>query len=509
MDRSIIDAFASVLGSRVVTLLVGLITTPILYRELGPSAFGIYAFVLSVFSILMIFVSSGVTEGVRKFLAEERDRPTWKRSVVGFYLRLATALALVGAAIVALAASTGLISRFFGSEFTPYFYVLSVLVIVAQFREVGRRILMGFGLERYSEPLHAGNRILFTVLVLPLVFLGYGVMGVLVGTVAANVVIVVVSLALIHREVPLTAVFRSIPDSFPRRSVLSFNTLSVLLIFLMMSLYHVDILLLQWFRESTQVGHYKAALKVAEFAWFVPMAIQTVFVHSMSNLWSNGQSERVSRIATQVTRYTLLLAALMALGMIALADVAVPVYFGEAATPAIEPLLILLPGAVGFAVARPILAVSQGKGELGYPIVATGIAAVANVLLNLVLVPRYGMNGAAAATSVGYGSMFVLHVWSARNIGFDPLSDVRLTRIVLTIGLAAGPILLLPGLIGRPWIALVIVPPLGAAIYGAFAFLTGALDVGEVVDILAQTPLAGYAASLQRHVATDGGENRE
>jgi len=55
----------------------------------------------------------------------------------------------------------------------------------------------------------------------------------------------------------------------------------------------------------------------------------------------------------------------MAVGLAALADIAVPIYFGAEAEPAITPLLLLLPGALGFAIARPILAVSQGKERFG------------------------------------------------------------------------------------------------------------------------------------------------
>lgn len=505
MQRSILEGFGAVMSSKLLTLLVGLVTTPVLYRLLGPAEFGVYAFLLSAFSLYMILVSSGVTEGVRKFLAEDRDHPGWDREVVGFYLRLAVLFAVLGAGVVYGVTRLGLVRRFLGREFVPYFHLLAAMVITTQFREVTRRTLMGFGLERYSEPLKALRRILFVLVALPLAFLGHGVAGVLAALVVADVVVVAGSLVFIHREVSLVAALGSTPDALPRRSLLSFNTLSVVLILLMMSLYHVDIILLQWFTGSTQVGNYKVALKMAEFLWFVPLAIQMVFVHSMSNLWSKGRRERVTRVTTLSTRYTFLLTAVMALGLAALADVAVPLYFGPEATPAVEPLVLLLPGALGFAVARPVLAASQGKGDLAAPIVATGTAAGVNLGLNLLLIPRFGMHGAAVATSAGYGVMFVTHVWAARRLGFDPLADARLPRVAVTTVVAAVPILALPTLIARPLVALVVVPPVGLAVYAGVAFATGALDADECRDVLCSTPLAPYVASVERTVATDGG----
>ena len=504
MQRSILEGFGAILSGKAVTLAVGVLTTPLLYRLLGPSAYGVYAFLLSTFALYMIFVSSGVTEGVRKFLAEDRDRPDWERRVLGFYLRLALALALVGAGLLVAVTHTGLVARYVGPEFAPYFGLLAAMVVLAQFREVNRRTLMGFGLERYSEPIKAGNRLLFVAFAIPLVYVGHGVTGVLVGTVLANAIAVTAGLVVIHREISITDAVRSSAAALPRRSLMSFNTLSVVLVLLMMSLYHVDILLLQWFTDSTSVGHYKAALQMAEFLWFVPLAIQMVFVQSMSNLWSNDRVARVTKITSVSTRYTFLLTAVMALGLAALADVVVPLYYGPRAKPAVAPLLVLLPGALGFALARPILAASQGKGDLAAPIAATGVAAGLNLGLNLLLIPRYGTVGAAAATSVGYGTMFLLHVVSARHLGFDPLADARLARIAATIVLAAAPILAFPAVMGDP-AALVVVPPVGLAAFLACAFATGALDRAEVSELLRSTPLAPYLAAVERRLATDGG----
>ncbi|WP_458187835.1 oligosaccharide flippase family protein [Haladaptatus sp. NG-WS-4] len=520
MQRSILSGVISVAGTKVLTLVIGLLTTPILYRLLEPSGVGIYTTVLSVFSLFMILVSSGVTDGVRKFIAEEREMDCWEEYVVGFYFRLALLLAVVGSVILALAAWSGIIARTFGPQYELYFYLLSAMTIASQFRAYSRRTLMGFGLERYSEPLKVVQQVAFVVVALPLVYvmrerglLEIAVAGALVGKIAAATAVAIIGFALIFRQVSLRSLIRPVPDDFPRRTMLTFNSLSIVLILLLMSLYHVDILMLQALSGNEQVGYYRAALKLAEFLWFVPLALQTVFVHSTSELWSNDRTAKISELAARTTRYTFLLTAIMALGLAALANIAVPVYFGPKYPPAITPLLLLLPGALGFAVARPILAIAQGKGNLKYPIVATGAAAGINLVLNAILIPRYGMNGAAVATSVGYGLMFVFHLWSARNVGFDPLSDARLGRVLATTLLSAPPIFLLARLLDvRPVLlgvelplSLVIVPPLGLGVFLFFSFATGALGLCEVLNTLSSfpEPIGSRAETLRPKVRGD------
>lgn len=488
MKRSLATGVLSVFGGKVAMFVVTLVTTPILVRYLGSGRYGDYAFLMSAFAMLMIVVSSGVGDGVRKFVVEERSIPDWEAHVVGFYVRNAALLALGGSVAVALLAATGLVGRLVDESLEPYFYLLAAMVIAAQFRELVRRTLMGFGKEHYAEVLRVARNVTFAVVGVGLVVLGYGVAGVLVGQLLSSILVAVVGLAFVHRRVSLKWVVRRVPDDFPRTEMLTFNRYTVVFIFLLTSLYHVDLLMLRPMAGSDQTGYYKGALALAEFLWFAPVALQTVFVHSTSELWSKGRTRKISELASRTTRFTFLLTALLALGIAALADVFVPLYYGEDFTPAVEPLLLLLPGALGFAVARPIFAIGQGKGDMRVLVAATGAAALLNVVLNVLLIPIYGMAGAAVATSVGYASMLVVHVLAARAIGFDPLGDARPLRVGLTVGVAGVAIVGLARAIEDPWVALLAVPPAGFLLFAALAVATRAVDRGELSALADSLP---------------------
>ncbi|MDS0282652.1 flippase [Haloarcula onubensis] len=500
MRRNLLGGILSVLSGKVLTLGVTMVTMPLLFRLLGPGKFGEYTTVMSIHALFMIFVSSGITNGVRKFVAEDRPGTDWEGNVVGFYFRMATLLAGLGALVYLGAVRTGVVAWYFDPTFEPYFRLMVVMVVAAQFWAYARRTLMGFGLERYSEPLKVVYHVAFAVAALGLVHRGYGVIGALTGQIVGTVVVGVVGLALVVRRTSVRSLVVPAGSALPRQQLLTYNTMAIVLTVCMMSLYHVDVIMLQSLADSTAVGNYKTALTLAEFLWFVPMTLQTVYVHSTSKLWSQDRTDRIGRLASRTTRYTLLLTAVMALGLASLADRVVPLYWGSAAAPAVTPMLLLLPGALGFAAVRPTIAIEEGHGTLRYSVLATGAAAVLNLGLNLLLIPRYGMTGAAIATSVGYASMFAFHVWSARRLGFDPLADARLLRVGLTVAVAAGPILLLPGyvvgavppslsgVVSADLLSLVVVPPVGLSVFLLVAFLTGALQPRECVDILSRFP---------------------
>jgi O-antigen/teichoic acid export membrane protein len=483
VSRSLLARFLAILSSRVVGFLALFAATPVIVRVLGRADYGTYAFLLSTLGVLMLFVDGGLFDGIRKFMTEA-DRPDgWADRVFAFYARVGAVLVVVIASALVVASALGLPGRLFGPEFDRLFVALAGLVVARQSGAIVRSGLMGLGRERVSESFQIANKIVGVGAGLALLFAGRGVVGLLVGRLVGHLVLAVGGGVVLLGSLDRSVLFQRTPDSFPARRLLSFNAGSFILFALYVSILHLDVLLIQWFRGSEATAVYKAALTVAEFLWFVPRILQVTLVHSTSELWSDGDRERVTEVSARTTRYTLALTLLMVIGLAALSRPFVTTYYGADFAPAVEPLLILLPGALCFAIARPILAVGQGNGDLRQLVYATAGAAVVNLVGNLLLIPRLGIGGAAVATTAGYCSMFVFHLWSARAIGFDPVADLRTGRIAVAGAASAVPIFLLAGTIHSDLLALLVVPPVGFVVYAAVALVSGAVPREELSDL--------------------------
>jgi O-antigen/teichoic acid export membrane protein len=486
--HSIIRGFLSMMSAKVGMLILTLLFTPVIVRLLPKSEYGSYSFVLSFLAIFMIFVGAGSSAGVRKYIAEQRDLNDWQSHVFGFYFRLSIGLAVLGSVVTAVGSEVGLFKQVFGSGVGQLLVVLPGLIISEQLFGLSRNTLIGLSMEHRSEPLKVVQKVLFVVVGAGLAYLGWGALGVLIGHIVANFTVAGIALLFLARRLSITRILSTLPSDISGSTLFSFNIQNLLLVFLTASLTHLDIIMIQTFMNSTQTASYKAALTVAEFILFVPIALQMVFLHSASRLWSEGKTEQVNELSSRATRYNLLLTLLLAVGMSALAREFIGLYFGQGYLGAVTPLLLLLPGVVGYALARPIFAIGQGKGDLGVIIFATGASAVLNAILNALLIPRYGTVGAGFATSVGYGSMLVFHIASARRLGYDPIADLRAGRII-TAGVAAAAVIhLLVGIITRPLVALVVVPPTGFVVYSYIALLTGAVDWDDINQLLRSVP---------------------
>lgn len=483
--KPLIRGFLSLLSGKVTVVFLSIVITPILVRLLGSSRYGDYSFIMSLYGIVIVVIHAGIDAGLRKYIAEDRSDPNWVSAIFGFYFRIAMGVALIASIFLIVAVQFSLVDIIIEDRFQQYFLILGGMILASQLYSVGRSSLMGLQLEHYSEPVKVIRKFLFGSISILLVYLGYGVAGALTGYVIATSIGALITLSLFHRRVSLSNILTPAPISIRRRTLLSFNILTVLLTFLTVSLYQVDILLLQPISGSTQTGYYRAALVVAEFLWLVPTVTQILFLYSFSNLWSNDNINRINQLSSKVTRYTTLFTILVAIGLFALADPFVPLYFGEEFSAAIGPMLILLPGALCFAVARPIFAIGMAKDQSAVKVLifATGTAALLNLLLNLLLIPTYGMYGAATATSIGYGSMILFHVITARRIGFDPIADLRPVRIGITTVLSAPLIILSAYMINSDLISLLLVPLLGFIVFALSSVLFGAVDKNELRDL--------------------------
>lgn len=485
-DRSLVDAFLSIFGATLVTLVISVAFTPLLVRVLGPDQYGNYAFVLSVLAMSMIVANSGVTRGAKKYLPEEGRPTSWQSDVFGFYARVSLLLvALVSAPIFLLAQWD-----FFGllaPELVPLMQLMAVVVVCKQLYWFAKNALQGLGYERYSEPIRVLQRGSFACLALALAALGYGVAGVLVGYVLSLVLGLGAALYYLRDVLDLTGVVRR-RLSLPRRQLLTFNLLSVVFLFLMESLYNSDVILLRLLAGETVTGYYKGALVVAQLIWLLPKALQSLLLHSTSNYWSAEQYERIQTVSSLTARLILVVSCLLAAGLVVLADEFLPLYFGPEFAAAVVPTLLLLPGVIGFAVARPVNAIVQGSGELGTLVAASGGAAAINLVLNLLLIPPFGMHGAAVATSVGYGSLAVFSTFASRSVGFDPVDDVRLLRILGATALSIAVMYPVDRVVENPFVALAVVPVVGTAAYALVIFRTGAVTPQEVETVTDRLP---------------------
>jgi O-antigen/teichoic acid export membrane protein len=188
--------------------------------------------------------------------------------------------------------------------------------------------------------------------------------------------------------------------------------------------YRLDMLLVNALLGSAPAGVYSAAVAVSALIWLLPDAIgRVVFPRTAVS----GQ-QTANRFTPLVCRQTLLISVVSAAVLALLARFLIPAFYGSRFADAVVPFLVLLPGVIMSALTRVLGPDLMGRGKPQYNSYAAAIAAVATIILDITLIPRMGVIGAALASTIAYGiAALALLIWFLRFSGAG-VSQVLLPR---------------------------------------------------------------------------------
>jgi O-antigen/teichoic acid export membrane protein len=162
--------------------------------------------------------------------------------------------------------------------------------------------------------------------------------------------------------------------------------------------YRLDMFILNYFLGPENVGLYTVSVALAEMLWFLPNAVGFVIFPQTAST----RHALMNRFTPKVCGMTLLITALGALVLCLSGKILIPFIYSDAFQPAYSPLLILLPGVVLLGGAKVLTNDIAGRGFPHYNSMIAGVTLILTVLLDILLIPRYGVSGAAFATTLTY-----------------------------------------------------------------------------------------------------------
>jgi len=242
----------------------------------------------------------------------------------------------------------------------------------------------------------------------------------------------------------------SIAGPVLRRSLpLAIHSILGLLIF------NADLLLLRWLKDSATVGQYVAAYTLISFAINLSVAYGQTLLPSLTALNRSlvEQHALYRRSMLQIG----ILAVPFSLGGWFLGVEVLTLVFGPDYRPAGQVLALLalsLPASL-WRMGPQTLLIAHNRQDALVPV--TAISAAVNLVLNLMLIPRYGASGAAGATVVTEVLRTILVSWEARRRVQAPATYAWRPLLIPALGLGA-----LWGFVQLPILPLIAV---GAVLY--------------------------------------------
>lgn len=388
---------AQTLATRAVLLAAGAAANIFVARALGPAGRGYYAVALAVTGVGIQLASLGLHASNTYDAARDRGRipalvwtSAWVALLVGgggslavlaYFLLLPQQAPLYGSvAVIALAA-------------VP----VGVLALLLQ------SILLGAGEVRAYNTVQGATGVAAAVLVAAWVLAGWtSIPLLLVASMAVTAAGAAWSFARLRRlDVPAA---RSHAAPLLRAS-LRYGAKAYAAGLLALLVQRADVFLLTRMSGSQATGLYASAASVALVLSVIPSAVGTVLFPRLSAL---HDADAQWRLARRTLGLTALATALPAAALWMGADVVVRFLFGGAFAAAAEPLRFLLPGILILSINSVLMNWFASRGMPAVTVASPAVALVAVVSLDLVLIPRYGIAGAAMASTTSYALMLAM-----------------------------------------------------------------------------------------------------
>lgn len=386
---------------QVITAFMGFILLIYLARFLGEADFGKYNFALSLTTLLATFTDLGVNQLLVREIARERDQSA---RYVNNAVLLKVPLSVLTMGV------TVFISWIMGLEgdIKVIVYLFGAYNILLTISGTYLSLFQAWERMEYVTLFQTVERLFIVGLGLAVLFMGYGVIEVALVYLIAGFIDITFSALLSFRKF-IRPSFRIEPGLQRDLLVmgLPFGLNSLFAVFF----FKIDSVILGLMKGDVAVGIYNAAYNPLLSLSFIAAGMVSAAIYPVMSRYFRGKSESLHDFTVVSSRYLVIIGLPIAAGCSVLADRFIALFYGGGYAAAVIPFQIL-------AIFIPIRLVSTITGTLlssidrqGYRMLAVGLSAVFNIILNIILIPIYSYIGASVATVASEFLLYLLFLF--------------------------------------------------------------------------------------------------
>lgn len=400
---------------------LGFATKYLVATNLGPAGYG----AIQVGAVLLTFSSMiallGIHTGIGRYLPRYEDSAK-RQSVFVSGLRIVTVSSVVlGGAIAMFAGQIAVVLGTPGIESVVRIFGLATPLVVCMKMAIGS----AQGLKR-AVPKAAIQYVTFPVVrfvgVTVAVLVGLGSVGVAATYLIGYVAAAVVGGYYLFRHTNLLDGATDNTESMYRELVV-FSIPLVISSAADTIFSNIDALLLAYFGTTEQVGVYDIAFVLANLLLVILLSFRFITMPLLSELHSEERFDELRRLYHTLSKWLFLVSYPGLLVLTLFPGTVISLTFGSEYLGGTLPLAILALGTFSHVVTGPAGALLVSVGDTRLQMLDYVAMAALNVALNLVLIPPYGIVGAALATSLSYLALNGLYLFQLdRRLGVRPVS---------------------------------------------------------------------------------------
>jgi len=454
----------------------------VLARELGPTEFGLFFAVFTFVSFFGFFKDAGLGYTLVKYIPEFEVKKKYheiKSAIFSVFIVKLVSSSILGVVLFLLADYLSI--HYFKDPLSSTILKFLVLMFIFMtFWEVIRTVFMGFQKMFYYSFMDFLSNFIVFLIIAALFYCGVGIMAPTYAYVAIGPIMFFIC----------TPLFLKIFNFFGHKGKFSFHMLKRLFSFGLPILLgsmgstiiaYVDVLVLMYYRTLAEVGIYNVVYPSAMVFLFFGKALANVMLPMVSELWARREKKKVAGALNFLYNNYFVFLMPIIFSVLAFAGLFISIFFGEDYSSGALALQILLIGVVINAFANINNSILVGIGKPRIVTLLVTLSSIINLILDVLLIPKFGIEGAALATTIAFTAWFLL---SMHSIGKFIKAEIPwrnwLKVLISSLMFVVLVFFMKNALSLNVWLEIAISLITAGAVYLALIFAMKAIDLDEI-----------------------------
>ncbi len=418
MSKFLVKSFFWVTLSEIIYNLSAYVIHSGMGRILGPAQYGRYGIVVTLTTMIVVLIGQGVPTAMAKYLGEIYDTkigliPIIKRQTAKIQF------ILIGAVTVIFFFLAPVISFILHDKTLTPLFQLSTLVIpafaLASFYFYYYTGLHEFKTQAWLKTSRSLARLLFILgLALLLKAKGYALEGAIIGYILAPLSI--------YFEANALDKFKKVkPEGFfDWRKLLHYAWPMTLFLIAYEFLITIDLYLVKGILHSDYLtGIYNGAITVGRIPYFLFYALTIIILPAVSKSTSSNNHAETKKLIGQSLRLMVMFLLPIAILMAVYSQSVLQLFYGNKFLAGAGPMSILMAGVTFLTIFYVMAFALNGAGKVKAPMLIAFVGLATNIALSYFFIHKYGLTGAAVATSItSFVAMVLVLAYSYNFFGY-------------------------------------------------------------------------------------------
>lgn len=372
------------------------ISSIVVYRSLGPEGKGFAAYFMLVFGLISSYGHFGINNAVMYFKKKSKYTEEEVFNVnITYLLSVFIIISFILFGLKKL--------NFLVQDFNAYFLILGMLFVLANFIfTCVNSFYVGDERIKESNKFILANNFIQSLLILILYFINllniYTLLTIQVFTLTLNTILL------------LKYVNIKFKPAFNRKMIIREFNYGIVIYFASLFIYlnyRVDQFIIKNTIGTAELGIYALAVSLSEMIFLIPTSIRAAYDGKIYNTKDKDETRSVTSSTIKSILYSCF--AVVFIGM--MCTPLITIVYGDEYVRSIVPTIIMFLGVPFAAVGQVVYSYFTSSGRPRVHLVISFITLVINVICNIILIPRFGINGAALASTISYtifGTIYIL-----------------------------------------------------------------------------------------------------